>query len=101
MSRTVFRLYVAGETPRSLAAIENLRRLCEDLGLREQPEIVVVDVLQHPDLADAERILATPTLVKLFPPPAQRVTGDLSDRSAVVRWLALSPAPRAPTSGDA
>lgn len=101
MSRTVFRLYVAGDTPRSLAAIENLRRLCEDLGLREQSEIVVVDVLQHPELADAERILATPTLVKLRPPPTQRVTGDLSDRSAVVQWLALSPAPRAPTNGGA
>src|SRR5262245_25361417 len=81
-----FQLFVAGETPRSLRAIENLRRLVRDTpGWR--CEIEVIDVLAHPDRAEEERILATPTLIKELPPPRRRVTGDLSDAEQVLRVM--------------
>lgn len=88
MSQFLFRLFVAGDTPRSQQAIENLRRLCDELA-EASPECVVIDVLDEPELAEAERILTTPTLIKVTPPPSRRVTGDLSDREAVLRGLTL------------
>jgi circadian clock protein KaiB len=87
MSQFHFRLFIAGDTPRSQEAIENLRRLCADF--RDQPAYDVVDVLLDPETAETERILTTPTLVKTAPPPARRVTGDLSNRDALRRGLAL------------
>jgi circadian clock protein KaiB len=81
-----FQLFVAGETPRSRRAIENLQRL-----VKETPgwrcEIEVIDVLAHPERAEEERILATPTLIKDSPPPRRRVTGDLSDAEKVLRVM--------------
>ncbi len=88
MSRFFFQLFVAGDTARSQQAIENLRRLCEEMG-DDSPEYVVIDVLDKPEMAEAERILTTPTLIKVAPPPSRRVTGDLSDREAVLRGLTL------------
>ena len=88
MSQFLFQLFVAGDTPRSQQAIENLRLLCEEMG-DDSPECVVIDVLDKPELAEAERILTTPTLIKVTPPPARRVTGDLSDREGVLRGLTL------------
>ena len=88
MSQVLFRLFVAGDTPRSQQAIENLRRLCDEMA-DDSPECVVIDVLDKPELAEAERILTTPTLIKVTPPPSRRVTGDLSDREAVLRGLTL------------
>ena len=84
--RYVFKLYVTGNTPRSERAIENLRRICETV-LPNQYELAVIDVLEQPHLAEQDRILATPTLVKQVPPPARRVLGDLSDAEQVLWGL--------------
>lgn len=88
MDEYVLKLYVTGRTPRAARAIENLQRLCdEELSGRYQIEII--DVLEHPGLAEDERILATPTLIKQLPPPLRRVIGDLSDKDKVLLGLDL------------
>jgi circadian clock protein KaiB len=80
------RLYVAGETPRSIAAIENLRRICADyMGTRY--EIEVVDLAKNPGLAREDQVLAIPTLVRQIPPPAKKIIGDLSDVERVLVGL--------------
>lgn len=100
MSQFRFRLFVAGDTPRSQEAIENLRRLCAELRAGDDC-IEVVDVLEDPSSAEHERILTTPTLVKVAPEPVRRVTGDLSNRDALRRGLALYAELRAhPTTFD-
>jgi circadian clock protein KaiB len=84
------RLFVTGQTPRSINAISNIRRLCE----RELPgryKLTIVDVLEQPQLAENERIMATPTLIKITPPPAMRIIGDLSDSRRVFVGLNLRP----------
>lgn len=83
-----FRLYVAGRTARSQAAVSNLRFLCES-HLPSQYEIEVIDAVERPDLAEEAKILATPTVVRIEPQPQLRVIGDLSDhgRAAVVLGL--------------
>lgn len=92
MDKYLLKLYVTGQTPRSLRAIANLRGLCEnDLGGRY--EMVVIDVLEQPQLAEDEKILATPTLVKELPPPLRRIIGDLSDVERVLLGLDLLPIP--------
>jgi circadian clock protein KaiB len=84
----VLKLYVTGKTARTERAIANLRRLCEE-ELDQCYELVVIDVLDHPQLAEDERILATPTLIKQLPPPLRRVIGDLSDKDKVLLGLDL------------
>lgn len=84
------KLYITGETPRTRAAIRNLERICEE-ELSGQYEIVVIDVLEHPQLAEDERILATPTVIKDLPLPVRRVIGDLSDSENVLLGLDLLP----------
>lgn len=84
----VLKLYVTGQTPRTERAIANLRRLCEE-ELDDRYELLVIDVLDHPQLAEDERILATPTLIKQLPPPLRRVIGDLSDKDKVLLGLDL------------
>lgn len=79
---------MTGQTPRTERAVANLRRLCEE-ELDECYELVVIDVLDHPQLAEDERILATPTLIKQLPPPLRRVIGDLSDKDKVLLGLDL------------
>jgi circadian clock protein KaiB len=86
----VLKLYVTGSTPRSNLAIENLRRICEQ-ELHGDYELVIIDVLEQPQLAEDERILATPTLIKQLPPPLRRVIGDLSDSEKVLLGLELRP----------
>lgn len=86
----VLTLFVTGRTPRAERAIANLRRLCED-ELEGCYELVVVDVLENPQAAEDERILATPTLIKQLPPPLRRVIGDLSDKDKVLLGLNLRP----------
>ena len=82
-------LYVAGDTPRSRQAMANLERICaEHLGGRAR--CATVDVLDSPELADAERILTTPTLVRESPSPRRRVTGDLSDAQRVMTALGFT-----------
>jgi circadian clock protein KaiB len=92
MKEYVLKLYVTGQTPRAERAIANLRRLC-DHDLEGRYEVEVVDVLEHPQLAEQEKILATPTLVRLLPPPLRRVIGDLSESDKVLLGLDLWPAP--------
>ena len=92
MSQYLFRLFVAGDGPRSHQAVDNLHRLRSELGL--DAEIAVVDVLEQPEVAEAERILTTPTLIRERPAPPLRVTGDLSDRAIVIQALTLQAASR-------
>jgi circadian clock protein KaiB len=82
------RLYVTGRTPQSLRAIENLREICETV-LEGRYEVEVIDVLEQPALAENEKILATPTLVKRLPEPVRKIIGDLSDREKVLLGLDL------------
>ena len=98
MANYLLKLYVTGRTPRSEKAIANLRRICDE-ELHGQYEMQVIDVLEHPQLAEDEKILATPTLIKRLPPPLRRVIGDLSDTEKVL--LGLDVWPETPTaSGD-
>ena len=90
MSHFLLKLYVAGQTPRAEAAIANLRRICEH-ELDGRYELEIIDVLDHPELAEDARILATPTLIKQLPPPLRRVIGDLSDTEKVLLGLELAP----------
>ena len=91
MNKMRLKLYITGKTPRSERAIANLRRICdEDLG--GAYEMVVIDVLEKPQLAEDEKILATPTLIKELPPPLRRIIGDLSDREKVLLGLDVIPA---------
>ena len=89
MKKFVLKLYVTGQTQRSARAIANLRRICE-IDLNGKYEMVVIDVLERPQLAEDERILATPTLVKALPPPLSRVIGDLNDKEKVLVGLDLA-----------
>lgn len=82
------RLYVTGRTPQSQRAIDNLRAIC-DSELRGRYEVEVIDVLEHPALAESEKVLATPTLVKKLPEPVRKIIGDLSDREKVLLGLDL------------
>ena len=90
MTEFVLKLYIAGRTPRTEQAIANIEEICASGDLRENYQLVVIDVLERPQLAENERILATPTLVKELPPPLRRVVGDLSDRESVVVGLDLA-----------
>ncbi|BAZ20348.1 putative circadian clock protein [Kalymmatonema gypsitolerans NIES-4073] len=82
----LLKLYVTGATDRSQRAISNLIQLCE-LHLRNRHEIVIIDVLEQPQIAEAEKILVTPTLIKEFPLPKVRIIGDLSDTKTVLLGL--------------
>ena len=82
----ILKLFVTGASPRTESAIANLQRICEE-ELRGQYTLEVIDVLEHPEAAENERILATPTLVKQLPPPLRRVIGDLSDKDKVLLGL--------------
>jgi circadian clock protein KaiB len=93
-----FRLYVTGETPLSLDAESNLRALCKNR-LLNGFEIEIVDILQRPDVAEEEQIIATPTVVRLAPKPRLRVIGDLSDQEKAARVFGL-PSAGAPRQGE-
>ena len=84
------RLYVAGQTPKSLAAIANLKRICED-HLAGRYRIEVIDLLVTPQLAAGDQIVAVPTLVRHLPPPLKRIIGNLSDTEKVIVGLDLRP----------
>lgn len=91
MNKFVLKLYITGQTPRSEAAIANLRKICET-ELNGVYEMVIIDILERPQLAEDEKILATPTLIKELPPPLRRIIGDLSDTEKVLLGLDLRPA---------
>ncbi len=92
-SRWQLRLYIAGQNPRSITALANLRQLCEE-HLAGQYEIEIVDLLVTPHLADGDRIVAIPTLVRRLPEPIRKVIGDLSDTEKTLVGLQLRPKPR-------
>lgn len=84
------RLYVAGQTPKSLAALANLKALCEE-HLQGRYEIEVIDLLVNPQLARGDQIVAIPTLVRKLPPPLRKIIGDLSNTERVLVGLDVRP----------
>ena len=84
------RLYVAGQSPKSIRAIENLRRVCDE-HLPGRCRIEVVDLLENPELARGDEIIAVPTLVRRLPLPVRTIIGDLSDTDRVLVGLQLRP----------
>jgi circadian clock protein KaiB len=90
-SRYELRLYVAGQTPKSLTAFANLKKLCEE-HLAGRYRIEIIDLLEQPQLAAGDQILAIPTLVRQLPPPLKKIIGDLSNTERVLVGLNLRPA---------
>jgi len=86
----LLRLYVTGATARSVRAIQNIQRICEE-HLRGRYTLEVVDLYKNIDQARADQILAAPTLVKRSPPPLRHLVGDLSDDAKVLAGLSLTP----------
>src|ERR1043166_9984611 len=84
------RLYVAGKTAKSVAALANLKKYCEE-HLKGKYTLEVVDLLQHPQLAEGDQILAIPTLVKKVPEPIRKIIGDLSNEERVLVGLNIRP----------
>jgi circadian clock protein KaiB len=82
------RLYVAGQTPKSITALANLKKICEE-HLVGRYQIEVIDLLEHPQLAAGDQILAVPTLVRRLPEPLKRIIGNLSDMERVLVGLDL------------
>lgn len=87
-----FTLYIAGQTPRSVAAVENLDNICQAY-LRGRFHVEVVDLVQHPEVARSDQIVAIPTLVRKVPQPVRRIIGDLSDTERVLSALRIGSAP--------
>ncbi len=87
----ILRLYVAGQTKKSLTAFANLKKICEE-HLAGKYRIEVVDLLENPKLAKGDQILAIPTLVRRLPPPIKKIIGDLSNTERVLVGLDLRPA---------
>jgi circadian clock protein KaiB len=85
------RLYVAGQTPKSLAAFSNLKEICET-HLNGRYRIEVIDLIEQPHLSKGDQILAIPTLVRKLPQPVRKIIGDLSDANRVLVGLDLRPA---------
>jgi len=84
------RLYVAGQTPKSMTAFSNLKKLCEER-LKGEYHIEVIDLLENPALAKGDQILAIPTLVRKLPQPIKKIIGDLSNKERVLVGLDLIP----------
>lgn len=80
------RLYVAGQTPRSIRALANLKALCEE-HLKGRYQVEVIDLLKHPQRARSDQIVAIPTLVRKLPPPVRKIIGDLSNTAGVLVGL--------------
>ena len=85
------KLYVAGQTPKSITAFANLKRICEEK-LAGKYSIEVIDLLENPQLAKGDQILAIPTLVRKLPVPVRKIIGDLSNTERVLVGLDLKPA---------
>jgi circadian clock protein KaiB len=88
--RYKLRLFITGATPKSIRAIENMRKICEER-LEGRYDLEVVDVYQNPEMTKELQIVATPTLVKILPEPLRRIIGDLSNKERVLAGLNLSP----------
>ena len=89
MSKIFLKLYVSGDSLRSRRAISNLQEFCER-ELTQESKIEIIDVFEHPEIAEAEKILITPTLVREFPQPQERIIGDLSNIEVLAFALNLS-----------
>ncbi len=90
MNKYILKLYITGNSPKSQRAIANLFRICHE-ELSDQYTVEIIDVLEQPHMAEAEKILVTPTLIKQLPPPLQRIIGDMSNRQKVLLGLDLLP----------
>ncbi len=90
--RFVLQLFVAGSSPRSMRAVENLRHLCDE-HLAGQYELRVVDIYALPAMAEVGQVIAAPTLVKELPPPLRRIVGDMADEGRVLLALGLRSEP--------
>lgn len=84
------RLYVAGQTPKSLQAFANLKKICEE-HLKGRYRIEIIDLVENPTLARGDQIVAVPTLVRKLPPPLRKIIGDLSNTERVLVGLDLRP----------
>lgn len=84
------RLYIAGNTPKSVTALNNLKKYCEE-HLKDEYKIEVIDLLIHPQLAAGDQILAVPTLVRKVPVPIRKIIGDLSNEEKVLVGLNIRP----------
>jgi len=87
-NRVELRLYIAGQTPKSVAALKNLRRICDEY-MPDTYELKVIDLVQQPQLARGDQIIAVPTVVKNLPVPIRKLIGDLSDTERVLVGLDL------------
>ena len=85
-AKYMLKLYVTGLTPRSRTAIKNLKEILKE-DYKGAYSLTVIDVLKQPKLAEDEKILATPTLIKVLPPPVRRIIGDLSEKEKVLLGL--------------
>ena len=102
LSEYILKLYVTGKTSKAEVAIANLRQICDE-ELCGKYELQIIDVLEQPQMAEDDKILATPTLIKRLPLPLRRVIGDLSDKHKVLLGLEVRPgisqaAPESPSS---
>lgn len=87
----ILRLYVAGQTPKSITAFANLKKICEE-HMAGDYRIEVVDLIENPQLAEGHQIIAVPTLVRQLPEPIKKIIGDLSNTERVLVGLDLKPA---------
>jgi len=87
----ILRLYIAGQTPNSMTAIANLKKICEEK-LEGKYRLEVVDLLKKPQLAKGDQIVAIPTLVRRLPPPVKKIIGNLSKTESVIVGLDLQSA---------
>ncbi len=90
MNKYLLKLYITGQTPRSTRAVANLRQICDEK-IGEECELVIIDILERTQLAEDDKVLATPMLIKQLPPPTRRFIGDLSDMDKVLVGLDLQP----------
>lgn len=86
----VLKLYVTGMTPRSRAAISNIKKMCEE-HLKDRYELEIIDIYQQPELAKSEQLIAAPTLIKKLPLPLRRLIGDMSEPERILVALAVKP----------
>ena len=87
----ILKLYVAGQTPKSIAAFANLNKICDE-HLAGKYRIEIVDLLKNPKLAKGDQIVAIPTLVRHLPPPVKKIIGDLANTERVLVGLNIKPA---------
>ena len=85
----ILKLYVTGKTANSQKAIDNLKSILSEPSLEGKYELEIIDILEHPQLAEEERIIATPVLIKKVPLPLRKIIGDLSDKEKVLLGLDL------------